>query len=233
MRERTLDSEICYQDLKDSLEILTDVKASPKVVRRELREFASLAKMLADLMRDELRRLGLGDPGWLPFDQWGAVAALFLELRNLTQHRWIVEQRMRSFRAFDASSILGRVTPRLAVRWETSTVDPFEASERPNASGSVGSSAADDLKEPTLPVVAEAHRLALVPPTPAMAKLLDGAGTDDIHTLAAHCFAIVDVHYRDFRLRTAGVDPVTIEPLASGGRRRRRRRRPRFAAPAP
>jgi len=233
-----LDSEICYRDLKDSMRVLKDEQESAQAVRKELRNFASLATTLDDLMRGELTRLDLGKLGMPPFKippfkEWSAVTALFLDLRDLTQHRWVVEQRMRAHKVFDASAVFGPLGPRLAIRWDHGELEPFDSGLTRKAQEDSDVPATDQASRLAFPVVQRARNFVLVPPTKDLEDKMAEIGTNDIAVLCGLCFAEVDRHYQEFLRLIANVDLSKMKPLASGGRRRRRRGRTRSTQTAP
>lgn len=227
---RRLDSEICFHQLTASLEKLKNEQSSPEVVCGELQTFASLANKLDDIMRGEHRRLGLGELPIPPFEDWSPVTALVRDLRDITQHQWVVKAKLRGHTVFDASSVFGPRGPRLAIRWETPELDPLDRNAASTGGVQMGPAPAGGPLLGGFPAVQRRVSFVLVPPTPELAARLAKVGVDEIDTLCGLCLSVVKHRYDEFRGLIAKADLAKMKPLAFGGRRTRRRAR---AQPAP
>ena len=222
-----LDSAIYYGDLKESLEVLKREQESPLVVRRELRNFASLVKTIDEVMRGEFARLGLGDLPFPPSEEWGPVVALFLELRRVTQHQLAAAVRVRERVAFDASKMLGQRGRRLGVISESEQLGPFDTGLGRGVEIEIEVPPGGPSSRVLLPLVRRLRTFVLVAPTPDAARALEKVRIDAIDILCDLCFAAVDHYYQLFLGLIADADLTKMKPVPKGIRQGRGRARKR------
>lgn len=221
--EMIRDTEIVFGDLKHFAERLAAERSSPAQVRRYFKSFVLQTQQLTDTMRKEFK--GLTAEKWEAsrFKGWNDTTNLFKELRNTETHQRTVTLRVDLEASFFEGVVVRQATNEEVMIKEFGADTP---ENRQRVSGGlvvqqvldIGDPFADqsspleitfcdpDTGEP-LPPALEPYRIDatyhLVPRTPEVEALLGKVDTDDVHSLAARCVAVLQDYYAFYKTELA------------------------------
>jgi hypothetical protein len=213
--QKTRDTEIVFRDLTRANKKLRHQRKNPDAVRRRFTEFVALSQKLTATTSKEFKSLTGHKWEAEEFAGWNNVTKLFRELRNTDVHELPIRIIITQVQEFDGYWVKEDSSGNKTVipdTYEVRMVFNPEAGLKKGLPNPFG----------VAPIDQSGAAAEMMPPddihfefdvegrTPKVEALIEKAGTRNVHSLAASCYAVLSEYYRFYQtqLSAAGIAPT-------------------------